>query len=293
MKKIITICLSALMLVLFCMSTFAENSKRVYDLAKVLTEDEEKALEERIASAQEETGMDIVFVTTDSKNGKRIREYADEFYENGNFGTGDEKSGVLFLLDMEDRTCYISTSGDMIDYLSDRRIDSIVGDEYGNGGDEKMWNVLVNGDYSEALTRGLNDIVSYYREGLPSDAGRYTESGQLVSGNPAPKEKKISPVEMIISVVIAAIVGFIGVSGIKREYSMKNEKKAASGFKYSYRSASAFAFAVMNDNLVDRSVARRLIPVVTSSGSGSHGGSTIHTSGGGMMHGGGGGGRHF
>ncbi|MBP5793935.1 MAG: TPM domain-containing protein, partial [Spirochaetaceae bacterium] len=66
---------------------------------------------------------EAVIVTTSDAQGKSAEAYADDFYDENDFGTGSGKDGVLFLIDMDNRKIHVSTSGSMIDYLEDWRIE--------------------------------------------------------------------------------------------------------------------------------------------------------------------------
>ena len=60
-------------------------------------------MEEEIASMRKEMNMDVVIATTDDAEGKSAETYCEDFYINGGFGTGKDYSGVIFLIDMDNR----------------------------------------------------------------------------------------------------------------------------------------------------------------------------------------------
>ena len=53
----------------------------------------------------------------------------------GGFGTGSDQSGILFLIDMDNRELYISTNGQMIRYMTDSRINDVLDDVYNYAAD--------------------------------------------------------------------------------------------------------------------------------------------------------------
>lgn len=56
--------------------------------------------------------MDVVVVTTNTLVKKTVQEYADDIYDYGNFGYGQDKDGILLLISLgEENDCYISTCG--------------------------------------------------------------------------------------------------------------------------------------------------------------------------------------
>ena len=99
-----------------------QDNQRVYDFAELLSDSERENIEEKISDASEQSGLDIVVLTVNQMFGKTDREMADDFYDNGQFGfelEGKEDSGILLLIDMENRQLYISTAGTGIDYVTD------------------------------------------------------------------------------------------------------------------------------------------------------------------------------
>ena len=87
----------------------------VVDMAGLLDDSEIRILEETCSDLASQTGMDLVFLTTNTLNSHSAMDYADIFYENGSYGA----DGILFLVDMGSRQYHISTSGWVISALSD------------------------------------------------------------------------------------------------------------------------------------------------------------------------------
>ena len=133
MKK--RICGGALALALLAALLFAvplpiawAEGGRVFDQAGLFEAAAIAAMEERAASLRDSLQMDLVIVTTDDAAGKDSQNYADDYYDNGGFGVGGDKSGVLYLIDMDNRQVYISTCGQAIDLLSDERVGALLSD---------------------------------------------------------------------------------------------------------------------------------------------------------------------
>ena len=269
---ILTLIIAAVLAV----TSWASPSRKVYDQADLFSESEEQQLETYLADLIGKMNMDFVVVTVDNKEGKSQAEYADDFYDQGGFGMGSNYSGLLFMIDMEERDCYISTSGDMIDYLSDSRIEAILQD------DDELWERLGDGLYAAGVLRVMDDVEYYYDEGpdLPTET-----------------KKTFNPLTLAASLVAGAFAGFSKSRSIRNEYGMKNEKSQAMASTKAYMATTAFAFNLSQDDLIDRQVQRIPIPRQTSTprgGGGSHPHSSTHMSSSGRTHGGGGsGGRHF
>lgn len=296
MKKIkgIMICLLiCTFLVMGSMAVWADQTgavsgqPRVFDQAGLFSETEIIQLEEKIAQCRKSTKMDVVIVSAYADGERSAEEYADDYYDYGGFGVGKKASGVLLLYYMDGPgqpggECYISTTGTMINMLTDERIESILDDVYGD---------LGNRDFAGAAEHFLEDVKAYVKEGVES--GQYTydrDTGEIV------RYHSIRLYEVAIAMVIAGIsAGFVCLD-IKKRYAMKQSSREVSNSLQAYRADCAFHFSVAGDKMVNKYVRSVPIPRNTSSGSGgrghsgssSAGRSTIHTSSSGSSHGGGG-----
>ena len=296
MKKIkgIMICLLiCTFLVMGSMAVWADQTgavsgqPRVFDQAGLFSETEIIQLEEKIAQCRKSTKMDVVIVSAYADGERSAEEYADDYYDYGGFGVGKKASGVLLLYYMDGPgqpggECYISTTGTMINMLTDERIESILDDVYGD---------LGNRDFAGATEHFLEDVKAYVKEGVES--GQYTydrDTGEIV------RYHSIRLYEAAIAMVIAGILAGSVCLDIKKRYAMKQSSREVSNSLQAYRADCAFHFSVAGDKMVNKYVRSVPIPRNTSSGSGgrghsgssSAGRSTIHTSSSGSSHGGGG-----
>lgn len=260
---------------------------RVFDQAGLFSETEIIQLEEKIAQCRKSTKMDVVIVSAYADGERSAEEYADDYYDYGGFGVGKKASGVLLLYYMDGPgqpggECYISTTGTMINMLTDERIESILDDVYGD---------LGNRDFAGAAEHFLEDVKAYVKEGVES--GQYTydrDTGEIV------RYHSIRLYEVAIAMVIAGILAGFVCLDIKKRYAMKQSSREVSNSLQAYRADCAFHFSVAGDKMVNKYVRSVPIPRNTSSGSGgrghsgssSAGRSTIHTSSSGSSHGGGG-----
>ena len=101
---------------------FASEYERVQDLAGLLSGNEETSLVTKLNELSERQKMDIIVLTTDSLDGKTPRDYADDIYDYGNFGYGENRDGALLLISIEDNDWYISTCGYGITVFTDAGI---------------------------------------------------------------------------------------------------------------------------------------------------------------------------
>ena len=103
----------------------AEDSK-VVDDADLLSYDEEKEIQSMLDDFAGESGWTLFAVTTDDANGMTSEEYADDFVDRNAL----EENGVCFLIDMDNREIYMSTTGSAIRILTELRIDIIMDESY-------------------------------------------------------------------------------------------------------------------------------------------------------------------
>lgn len=120
-RKLTSVLIALFLIVTFILPVSAEVFSFVADEAGLLSSEEAAVLEEKAASLNSIYDIYPVILTVDSLGGSRPQEYADDYYDNTGFG----EDGVLFLLAMEERDWYISTSGKMIYALTDYGIQQI------------------------------------------------------------------------------------------------------------------------------------------------------------------------
>ena len=146
----------------------AITDQRVYDAAELFSADQAKKLESEIGALRSHTGIDAVVVTTAAKEGKSTQEFAEESYYIGGFGEGNEKSGFLYLIDMEDRVPHITTVGGAITIFSDSNLDKVFDDSH---------DYLSNGDYAGSVSVVLSDFSKWYDEAINMGYVYDAESG--------------------------------------------------------------------------------------------------------------------
>lgn len=272
MKRFLALFITILLTMCCTITVFAaEDRQRVFDKAGVFTAEEAAGLEDELKEAVDEIGMDFVILTTSDKEGASLQDYADDFYDYGGFGTDAEGSGLLMLIDMEDRTVYVSTKGKAIKYLTDKRLSNLTDNN------DQLYEYLASGYYEDAVQNVIGEVEDYVEQGIPG-------------------AKKLTFFEILLAIAVPALVAYLYISSIKRQYTMKAEKENSANYAIAYRNTSAFAFAVNADELISHKVVTRIIPVTSNhsdSDSDDSGHSTTHTSHSGSIHGGGGGGRHF
>ncbi len=255
----------------------AETEQRVFDYGDLLSSQAERELEAEIAALQEKMGMDAVLVTIVDAEGKSAQDYADDFYDEGGFGTRKDYSGALYLIDMDNREIYISTSGTMIRFLTDERIEDML---------DHAFSYVAEGDYEGTAWSFLEDTAYWYQKGIPGGQYNYDiETGQIS------RYLSIRWYEALIAFAVAAVCGAGACASVKKEYSMEKEQRQASNFLMAYRVHSNFILHDQKENLINSFVTHARIPKNNGggrSGGSSSGRSSTHRSSSGRRHGGGG-----
>lgn len=249
----------------YAQETMTPDSKgaRVYDQAGLLASSEITEIEDQLTSLRKSMNFDVVVVTTEEADGKTAQEYADDFFDDGGFGTGIKKNGILFLIDMDNREIVLSTSGDTIRIFTDRVIDTMLDDAYEG---------VSQGDYNASVQAFLKDTEYYGAKGI--QAGQYnydTETGKVSV------YRSIRWYEFLIAFVVSAGVAASVCMGVKHQYQMEETKGQTANHNLAYRADSHFVYGNRTDNLVNKYVSSRIIPRNTGSSS-SRGGGSSHSS---------------
>lgn len=100
-----------------------EPSRYVVDLANLLSQEQIISLQQKINNIINEYQMDVVVLTTYLNNGKEVEDFADDYFDENNYGIGTDKDGLLLVLSFQHNDWYISTSGKAIDMFTDWGID--------------------------------------------------------------------------------------------------------------------------------------------------------------------------
>ncbi|MBR5508863.1 MAG: TPM domain-containing protein [Lachnospiraceae bacterium] len=264
---VLLLCLS------FSQTVLAANTTYVIDDAGLFSKSEINAINDKIEQLQADTNMGYIVVTTEDAEGKSSQEYADDTYEASGVGIGDDYSGMLYLIDMDNREICISTEGQMIRYLTDDRIESIL---------DSAFNDVADGNYADSALTVLEDAEDYIEEGIVSDQHNYdSETGE--SDYYYEDEGGFPIFSMLFGMIVGLIAALIKYFVVKGDYQLTSDT-----YEYPLAEKSSLDLNVTEDRLVNKFVTHRRIPKdPPPSSSGSSGRSTVHHSSSGRTHGGG------
>ncbi len=167
MKKITTI-FCTLFIIAFCsFPTFAAEKLNVIDNANILTSTEEEKLTKTINDISKQYKLDIVILTENSIGLSTAKMHCENYYNNNNYGVGDNKDGMILLINMNNnqignRDCYIATKG---------YVKTAIDDNYGiNYTLDKIIPLLKDDKYTDGFNKALSiskDFLKQYESGEP------------------------------------------------------------------------------------------------------------------------------
>ena len=274
LKKISAILCAICLIIAFPLAVLADTSAvKLIDDANLLSSAEYEEVLATLENVSSKYDVDIAVLTVNGLNGKPIRDFADDYYDEHGYGTGEDKSGVLWVIDMDSRESYITTAGEGISAVTDYGKDLLAGE---------VNPYLSSGDYSGAMKVYAATMDNYFeqeRAGTPVD--NYEQETE-----PEPPERTAGSYAAggVVSVGAGFGLSFAATSGMKRK--MKSVRRQTSATAY----ADPHGLNLRENT--DRYLYHRIVAVPIPRNDGPRngsmgGGSSVHMSSGGTMHGGG------
>ena len=197
---------------------FAETCYRLQDLAKVFDKLEREELNEKLDEISHKNKLDITVCFTNSLEGKTIADYAEEQYENYEFGYGENKDGIMLLISFEKNEWYIATRGYAIQAFTDAGIQYI---------GEKIKPDLADGNYYDVV-----DTYIAICDQFITDARNGNPYGGSADTNGTEEDASLLPPPMwiLISIGAGVIVALIVVGSMKKKLKTVNMQSEASSY---------------------------------------------------------------
>ncbi len=239
------------------LNTPAVNAtEKIYDFADLYSDSEEIKLYDEISKYIDSYNMDLAIVTINQNNKLSPQEYADDFYDYNNFGISSNRDGVLFLIDMQNRELYMSTTGISIEMYNDYRIDKAL---------DSVYQYMSDKFYYDGTYNFIKIIGDFAKEGLPKN--------NSIDG----KESNLSVLikAMVIGLIVTVIVMAILIS--------KNKLVRKATTAEEYLNKDSVNIKKISDVLISSNITKHRIDHSSSSG-----GSSTHSGSSGSSHGGGG-----
>ena len=233
-------------------------SSRIHDDAGLLSYDDIAALESLAEEVSSSTGMELLILTVESLGGQSPSAYADDYYDSNAYSD----DGMLFMLALQERDWYISTSGKAIALFSDRDIDMLL---------DAALPYFSAGHYFEGFLEVLNEVNSL--------AHIETARGKMGATDLSNRKQTTHSTQtLLISVLIGGAVSGIVILIMRSTMNTKRSQRSATD----YLTPGSYHLRTRQDIFLYSNVTKT--PRQQSSSSGG----TAHTSASGRSHGGGG-----
>jgi uncharacterized protein len=150
--------------------SFAENADSshayIVDQAGVLSDTEQKEINTKLQEFRDANQFDLVIVTTTGLDPDDRQTYADDFYDYNGYGYGDNRDGILFLVNVNDDGSYesgnswISTCGSGISLFPYSTIQEM---------GQVLTPYLIAGNYTTAFQQFVTLSKAQYNSGSYGD----------------------------------------------------------------------------------------------------------------------------
>ncbi len=181
----------------------------VFDQAGLMSQGEQMELDSALQELQQSYSLNLAIVTTNTLDGKSPAQYADDYYD-ALFGV--DSDGILFLLSMEDRDWFITTSGRGRSLLTDGEVyDSV----------DTALDYLSDGDYFSGFSIWVNNLPWYLENEEPEPTPSFWLS-------------------LVIGLVVAGIAVFIMTCGMNTKRQQHSARHYMTGDSYHLRTCQDF-----------------------------------------------------
>ena len=231
----------------------------VVDMADILSMNEKSSISTRLTEFFEKVKTDAAVVLVPETGERTAEEYADDFFDYGGYGNGEDRDGILLLIVTgtgagSRREAYISTSGKRtINAVTDSRIEDLL-DVLIDGG-------LADGNYAAGINAYIDELHTIIKSPEAAAAAKLKSSLLFALGTGV----------FVFLISFLVLLKRYKISGAKPYYNRAEQTKVR--------------FASTNDPLISTNTISTVRPKSNSSGSS---GSSTHTSSSGRTHGGGG-----
>lgn len=265
---------------------------KVVDGAELLTEDEENALTSKINEIVNHYQIDVVIATEYDRTASSSQDEADLMYDNGGYGIGESKDGILFLVVKNAGEWAISTTGNAIGMFSDYDTEKLGGnaasryfsngefyqgfDSYLSELDVKLDRALNTDADSDDVTAGTTDVPA-----MPETWN--TEDSTLASSSDT--ESQATAGSYILPALIAGLIITI-ISMTVMKSGMKTARMQNNADAYQQKNAASEI--ERKDVFLTSSISKRRLPENNNNNNhhSSHSTTTVHRSSNGHTHGG-------
>lgn len=154
------------------------DAPQLTDTADIFTDEEETVLREQLRTLRETYGTDFVVFTDVSTYGLSRKVYAADFFEATGHGLGDNFSGMILFICMEEgnRGWWTAAKGSVKPLFSEKAINWL---------DDRLESYMKGGEYGNGVIHYLDDLDTLYEKGEPPMSGEallFVIGGTLIAG---------------------------------------------------------------------------------------------------------------
>lgn len=250
------------------MTPAVDAKEKVYDFADLFNNTQESELFDKLTNFRKQTNLDIVIVTIDYNNKHNSAKYSDDFYDYNEFGIGDDRSGLLFLIDMDIRNIYVTTTGKAINIYTDQRINNIL---------DNVFSYFGNQEYYVGTNKFVDLALNYAKINVDDD------SKYVINSDSELVKDRSGLVNVFFVSVIITIIAIVIMANLNNNVAKANSSK-------SFLNKDTLVVKKINEVFLGSTVSKvRIDNGSSSSGHRSSGRrSSTHRSSSGRSHGGGG-----
>ena len=249
-RRFFSLMLALLLSACFAVTAFAAPTDHVTDEAGLFTDEQRQALEQRAAAISEEYDFGVYIVTLedfqDYTNSSNIEKFAVRYYDDHEFGFGEDRGGTMLMLSMAQRDYDLD--------FNSKRANTIF-TEAGRDWMENRFLLHFRGDdYYSGFSEYLNTCEEYLeaaRNGEPVGQGMRSSAD----------DQKLSPAIALIPGAIAALLVGLLTSAPMHSAGVKRDANQ-------YMVRGSLNLLRRSDMFLHRSVSRRPRQTQSSGGSG-------------------------
>ncbi len=272
-KKVFTVLLLLLLTASFALAEGISDAydwnRHIVDNANVLSAEAKVTMMEKIKTIAKKYNDAVVLVTSNEVEKDKYVSFSDDMYDYGGYGFDAQKSGILFLIDFNNRRLYMSTTGELIDIVNDAVIEKIL-DDVGTSASD--------GNYDSTMLNFLNSLQKYLRADYRAKNGVNFFSFEWL--------EDLTSLDYGIAILVALLLSLGLYYTVSRQYNLNYNT-----YQYNLQENARVDILESRDEFSHQTVSRTRISTSNSNSGGYRGGGgggSTHTGSSGTRHGGGG-----
>jgi uncharacterized protein len=182
---------------------FPALTGRVVDRANVISPEQRAALEGKLKTLEDKSGIQLVVATVSSLEGQEIEPYANQLFRAWKLGQDKKNNGVLFLVAPKEHKVRIEVAYGLEGTLTDATSKIIIANAVAPR--------FKAGDFNGGISRGVDDIITT----LTTDSSEWQKPPQVRSVDSSSGIAVIVPL-LFLAIFIVVFIGMARQQGIGR-----------------------------------------------------------------------------